>query len=130
MGAGEYPMVKLVILIPPLENWSAFDRFWPRFLHQAESMPGLRREATSHVGTFLYGAASIARIHELFFDSLQAAQHAMASPHGQEAGRLLQAMTGGKVALFLADHKEDTIDNIRSHRHGQTLGGESESGSA
>jgi uncharacterized protein (TIGR02118 family) len=130
MGAGENPMVKLVIQIPPFENWSAFDQFWPRFLHQAEDMPGLRREATSHVEAVLYGSANISRVHELFFDSLQAAQAAMASPHGQEAGRLLQAMTGGRVTLFLADHKEDDIEHIRMHRQGQSPKDTPESGGA
>jgi len=123
-------MVKLVILIPPLENWNAFDEAWPDFLHQVESMPGLRREASSHVDTILYGSASISRVHELFFDSLQAAQQAMASPHGQEAGKLLQLMTRGQVTLFLADHKEDDIDNIRKHQKQQSPADSQESGAA
>lgn len=123
-------MVKLVILIPPLENWNAFDEAWPDFLHQVESMPGLRREASSHVDTILYGSASVSRVHELFFDSLQAAQQAMVTPQGQEAGRLLQVMTGGKVTLFLAEHKEDDIDNIRKYQHGQNPKDSPESGGA
>jgi uncharacterized protein (TIGR02118 family) len=109
-------MHKLVILIEPLDDWQAFEAAWPEFLHQAEAMPGLRREATSRVDEFLYGANLCAQIHELYFDSLEAAQMAMASPEGRAAGRLLQKMTGGHVTLFFADHKEDNLENIRKYR--------------
>ncbi len=105
-------MYKLVIMIGPLDNWAAFDEAWPRFLHQVENMPGLRREATSRVDTVLYGTAPVAFIHELYFDSLEAARQAMVSPSGSAAGQLLQAMTRGQVTLFLADHKEDDLENI------------------
>ena len=105
-------MYKLVIMIGPLDNWAAFDEAWPRFLHQVENMPGLRREATSRVDTVLYGTAPVAFIHELYFDSLEAARQAMESPSGSAAGQLLQAMTRGQVTLFLADHKEDDLENI------------------
>jgi uncharacterized protein (TIGR02118 family) len=109
-------MYKLVIMIGPLDNWAAFDEAWPRFLSQVENMPGLRREATSRVDTVIYGTASVAFIHELFFDSLEAARQAMTSPAGNAAGKLLQAMTRGQVTLFLADHKEDDLENIRRYK--------------
>lgn len=109
-------MYKLVILVPPLDNQAAFDDAWPRFLHLVESMAELRREATSRVDTVLYGAAGVSMTHELFFDSQEAAHRAMASPEGLEAGRLLQAMTAGQVTLFLADHKEDDLSNIRKYK--------------
>ena len=105
-------MYKLVIMIGPLDNWAAFDEAWPRFLHQVENMPGLRREATSRVDTVLYGTAPVAFIHELYFDSLKAARQAIMSPSGSAAGQLLHAMTRGQVTLFLADHKEDDLENI------------------
>jgi uncharacterized protein (TIGR02118 family) len=106
-------MHKLVIIIESIENTRAFEDVWPEFLHHAEAMPGLRREATSRVEHFLYGRADVFQMHELFFDSLLAAQQALASPPGRAAGRLLQQMTGGKMTLFFADHKEDTLENIR-----------------
>jgi uncharacterized protein (TIGR02118 family) len=108
-------MHKLVILIEQPDEWSVFEAAWPQFLHQAEQMPGLRREATSRVEATLYGSHTYSLMHELFFDAPEAARQAMASPAGQEAGRLLQAMTRGRVALFLADHKEDDLENIRRH---------------
>lgn len=109
-------MYKLVIMIGPLDNWAAFDDAWPQFLHEVESMPGLRREATSRVHAVLFGEAAVEFVHELFFDSLEVAQQAMASPQGRAAGRLLQAMTGGSLTLFLADHKEDDLENILKYK--------------
>ena len=105
-------MHKLVILIEPLDDWTAFDTGWPDFLHLAERMPRLRREATSRVDSLIYGQTGVAMIHELYFDSLEDAQRAMASDDGREAGRLLQQLTQGKMTLFFADHKEDLIENI------------------
>jgi uncharacterized protein (TIGR02118 family) len=106
-------MHKLVILIEHTEDEAALDAAWPQFLHLAESMPGLRRETTSRVEQYLYGPSLMALVHELYFDSLEAAQSAMASPQGRLAGRQLQAMTGGRMALFFAEHKEDELENIR-----------------
>lgn len=109
-------MHKLVIMVGPLEDWAAFEASWADFLHLAESMPGLRREATSRVDTVLYGSVAFALVHELFFDSLEDARQAMASPAGRAAGKLLQEMSRGKVALYLADHKEDDIQNILKYK--------------
>lgn len=108
-------MYKLVILIEQLENTDLFEEQWPEFLHLSEAMPGLQREATSRVSHFLYGRVVYAQMHELFFASAAAAQEALASPAGQAAGRLLQQISGGRMALFFADHKEDDLSNIRRY---------------
>ena len=108
-------MHKLVILIESSVDRGAFDAAWPAFLRSAEQMPGLLREATSQVEAVLFGSRSYTMIHELYFASREAAQEAMASPAGREAGRLLQIMTSGKLALLFADHKEDDLENIRKH---------------
>ena len=108
-------MHKLVILIEPLEDRTDFEESWPEFLHLVESMPGLLREATSRVELILYGN-QYAQVHELYFDSLLAAQSAMASDQGRAAGRLLQQITDGKMALFIADHHQDEIENIMKYR--------------
>ena len=109
-------MYKLVILIEPLEDAQKFEDDWPEFLHKIERMPGLQREAISRVEAFLYGPTPCARMHELYFDTLQAAEQAMASQEGREAGQLLRRMTGGKMTLFFAEHKEDDLANIRKHQ--------------
>jgi uncharacterized protein (TIGR02118 family) len=108
-------MYKLVIWIGALEDWPAFHRTWPEFLHLAEQMPGLRREATSRVGRILYGTEKPAWVHELFFDTQAELQQAMETPSGQAAGRLLQKITGGRMSLFIAEHSEDNIENIRRY---------------
>ena len=108
-------MHKLVILIDAT-NTPDFHVYWPRFLRAAENMPGLRREATSRVNQVLFGEFQCSLIHELFFDSYPALQVGLASESGKEAGRLLQAMTTGRVRLLVADHTEDNLENIRKHR--------------
>ena len=109
-------MHKLMILIEALEDWTLFDDSWPQFLHHAEEMPGLRREVTSRVDSVLYGKGGYVIIHELFFDSLASAQEAMSSTPGREAGKILQGITGGRMILMFADHKEDDIENIRKYK--------------
>lgn len=107
-------MYKLMIVFPPMVD-PMLDERWPRFLHHAERMPGLRREATCRIEQVLYGESSFSLIHELYFDSLAALQDGMASAPGQQAGRLLQQITNGRLTLILADHREDNLENIRKH---------------
>ncbi len=108
-------MDKLIILVESTAL-TGFDSYWPRFLHAAEAIPGLRRESTSRVKQVLYGDVEVAIIHELYFDTLSALQAGLASPPGKEAGRLLQEMTGGRVKLLIADHAEDDLENIRKFK--------------
>jgi uncharacterized protein (TIGR02118 family) len=110
-------MHKLIILFDMPEDWQAFDKTWPQFIHQVEEMPGLRREAFCRVESFLFGSCRVAQMHELFFDSLDDAQKAMVSPQGQAAGQLLQAMTSGRMTLFIAEHKEDDLSRIRQFKN-------------
>jgi hypothetical protein len=108
-------MYKLVILVESTST-PDFHVFWPRFLHAAEDIPGLRRESTSRVSQTLYGDMQCAMIHELYFDTLAALHSGLASTFGREAGRLLQEMTAGRVNLLIADHSEDDLENIRKYK--------------
>ena len=112
-------MYKLVILIETTQNEASIDEAWPDFLHLAESMPGLIREATSRVETMLFGKVNYSLMHELFFESLQDVNEAMTSAQGSQAGKQLQTMTSGGVTLFLASHKEDDIAKIRQLKTGK-----------
>jgi len=112
-------MHKLVILIEQQKDWPQFETQWPAFLHLAESMPGVKREATSRVEHLLYGECRSVMVHEIFFDTLAEAQSALASPEGQAAGRLIHQITGGHMTLFFADHKEDEIANIRKYHQSE-----------
>jgi uncharacterized protein (TIGR02118 family) len=115
-------MYTLVILIETPDDWAAFDEAWPQFLHHAEGMPGLRLEAHSRVETVLYGSSTLAIMHELFFDSAEAARQAMTSPEGREAGRVLQAITKGHMTLVFADQKQDDLENIRKYQDSGSSG--------
>jgi uncharacterized protein (TIGR02118 family) len=109
-------MHKLVMIIEPIDDWQSFENAWPRFLHLAESMPGVRMESTSRVEHMLYGGCRVGQVHEFYFDSLLDAENAMASPQGQAAGRVLQQITAGHLTIYIADHKEDTITNIQKYQ--------------
>jgi len=113
-------MHKLVILIESLQDWQAFESRWPEFLHLAEEMPGLIRETTSRVERFLFGRCEYVKMHELFFDNQSQVERALASSQGHDAGRLLQQITAGNVTLFIAEHKEDDIANIRKFTRGES----------
>lgn len=109
-------MHKLVILIHPSTAWETQEERWPDFLRLVESMPNLRREAISRVEQHLFGDQAFVQMHELFFDTLGEAQQAMSLPQGRQAGHLLQQMTGGRMTLFFAEHKEDDLPNILKYR--------------
>ena len=117
-------MYKLVILFEPFEDVQAVDEYWPQFLHLVEGMPKLRRETTSHVERFLYGSPQYVQMHELLFDTLADLKDAMNSMNGKKAGVLLQQMTGGRMALFFAEHKEDNLENILKYRQRDSKGDE------
>ena len=107
-------MYKLLILIPELSD-PQFELRWPEFLAKAETMPGLLRESTSRVDRVLHGDLPLMLVHEMYFDSLKAASQALGSLQGESTGNILHEITSGKVMLFLADHKEDGLENIRAH---------------
>ncbi|MCZ7552115.1 MAG: EthD family reductase [Anaerolineales bacterium] len=109
-------MHKLVILIEEQEDWTRFETQWPAFLRLAEEMPGLLRESTSRVERHLFGSCSVGQMHGLYFNTLAEAETALTSPAGMAAGRLLQQFSGGRLTLFLADHKQDELENIRKFK--------------
>lgn len=100
-------MHKLMILVDPHENETQFDMVWPDFIVLTAHLPGLRRETTSRITFQMFGQHTFSLIHELFFDSPEAARQALNSPVGVQAGQTLQRITGGHVTLLLADHLED-----------------------
>ena len=109
-------MYKLLILISPAAEGPALDKGWPEFLHHAEAMPGLQREAAGQVTQHLYGQMPVGRVHELFFENRAALQAAMSSTAGVEAGKVLQRITGGHITLLIVEHREDSIENLRQYR--------------
>ena len=108
-------MYKLMILIPPEVEGPAFDEAWPEFLHMAERMPGLLREASVRITTQLFGDHQVGMVHELFFENQQDLHAAMSSPAGETAGKILQQLTQGQMTLLIAEHREDDIENLRQY---------------
>jgi uncharacterized protein (TIGR02118 family) len=113
-------MYKLIILIEEPADRETFESGWPDFLHWAEQMPGLQREVTSRSTRQVYGRFQCWMIHELHFNSEKEALEAMRSPAGQTTARTLQSITYGRVSMFLAQHQEDTLENIQNSA--RTLG--------
>jgi hypothetical protein len=109
-------MHKLIIMIETPEDEMAFDAAWPEFLDTAERLPGLVQEATVRVDKILFGNAQINIIHELFFNSAAELDYAMNSPPGQLTGQVLQTLTGGRMLLMTAEHRQDDIENIRKYK--------------
>jgi hypothetical protein len=107
-------MHKLIILVDTLPDQNLFEKLWPIFLHEAEAMPGLRRETTSWTAGRIFGEYQPVLIHELYFDTREELERAMESPSGQAAGRTLQRLTGGKMSLLFAQHLEDEPENFQS----------------
>ncbi|MFO7623040.1 MAG: hypothetical protein R6V73_01715 [Anaerolineales bacterium] len=104
-------MHKLVILFHGPTD-PTLDPRWPQFLHQAEAMPGLRREAHCRVEQMLYGSQPVRLLHELYFDTLADLQAGMASAAGVGAGQLLQAISAGQFSLLVAEHRQDEAQNL------------------
>lgn len=108
-------MYKLIILIDTPHDTQTFEESWPLFLHEAEKMPGLEREATIQVVENLYGNNHFYKIHELYFENKKALRQAMASSSGQMSGKILQQITDGRMNLLIAEHREERIENIRKY---------------
>jgi uncharacterized protein (TIGR02118 family) len=111
-----YAMYKLMIIVPPNIIDFDFDAGWPKFLHEAENMPGLLREASVRVAGSLYGTQEIDMVHELYFETLEDLQRAMRSPEGLATGQIIQQLTQGQMTLLIAEHREDEIENLRRYQ--------------
>ena len=109
-------MYKLMIIIPADIEDPMLNERWPDFLHAAESMPGLLREASVRVVTSLFGDQEINMVHELFFETLTDLQEAMQSPEGLAAGQIIQELTRGQMTLLVGEHREDDIENLRNYQ--------------
>lgn len=108
-------MYKLMILFPPSMQNPALHASWPKFLHNAERMPGLIREASVRVSSELFGNQPFGAVHELYFEDEAALQTAMASPEGLATGQILQQISQGQMTLLIAEHREDDIENLRQY---------------
>ena len=109
-------MYKLVILIPDTGTNPAFEADWPVFLKMSEQIPGLQREATSRTMIHIFGDTGYDMMHELFFNNKIELERGLDSARGRQAANILHRITKGQVVIFVADHKEDAIENIRKYQ--------------
>jgi len=108
-------MYKLVILFLPPFAWATFEKGWQKFLGMAEQMPGLRKEVIGDNEELIFGPKSMnyKKIHELYFDSREDLDAALASEAGQKAGQWLHSFTQGQFLLMVAKHMEATPEEFK-----------------
>ncbi len=107
-------MYQLILLIPTSVDIKSFDEGWPSFLEAVEQMPGLLRESVSRVDQLIYGKEYFRRIYTFSFPDQKTLEKSLLSSPGEKAGKIIHALTGGRVTLMTADFQEDSLDNIQS----------------
>jgi uncharacterized protein (TIGR02118 family) len=102
-------MPKLIVLYPPPADVAVFEHRY-RTEHAPmvlEKIPGLKKFVASRVLGAPAGTAPYQRVAELYFDSLDVLQAAMASAGGQEAvAHAMEISTGGAPVVLIAEDDE------------------------
>jgi len=99
---------KLIVLFKSTNDPTQLETQWSgRFVPLAEKMPGIRRVSVTRILGGANEASAFHMIHEFYFDSLPALQHAMASEEGQRAGQALMAFAENSATILLAEHLEE-----------------------
>lgn len=99
-------MPKLIVLYPPPADVTTFERRYhaehaPMVL---QSIPGVKRFIAAQVLGTPAGAAPYQRVAELYFDSIESLQAAMASPGGQATvAHAMEISTGGPPVVLIAE---------------------------
>ena len=99
-------MPKLIVLYPPPADAATFERRYqsehaPMVM---EKIPGLKKFVAAQVLGTPAGPAPYQRVAELYFDSMDALQSAMASPGGQAAvAHAMEISTGGAPVVLIAE---------------------------
>ncbi len=105
-------MYQLLILLPLNVDIKTFDEGWPKFLELIESLGGLQVESISRIDRCIFGKNDFQRMYSFIFNEKSSLEKALTSPPGEEAGRLIHQISGGKVILLSAHYQEDSLDNI------------------
>lgn len=99
-------MPKLIVLYPPPANVATFERRYqsehiPMVL---QKVPGVKKFIAAQVLGTPVGAAPYQRVAELYFDSIESLQAAMASPGGQATvAHAMDISTGGPPVVLIAE---------------------------
>ena len=102
-------MPKLIVLYPPPADPATFERRY-RLEHAPMVMakvPGLKKFVASQVVGSPGGAAPYARVAELYFDSHESMQAALASAGGQATvAHAMEISTGGAPVVLVAEEDQ------------------------
>jgi uncharacterized protein (TIGR02118 family) len=97
---------KLIVLYPPPTDAATFERRY-RAEHSPmvlRNVPGLKKFVAAQVVGVPSGTAPYSRVAELYFDSMDALQGAMASPGGQTTvAHAMEISTGGPPVVLIAE---------------------------
>jgi uncharacterized protein (TIGR02118 family) len=108
-------MYKLVVIFFQPYVMETFDQGWQKFLGLVEQMPGLKKEAIADVEQTVFGPSfyNVKKVHELYFDSRESLEEALASEAGQKAGQWLHSFTQGKFLSLITKHMEATPEQFK-----------------
>ena len=99
-------MPKLIVLYPPPSDVAVFERRY-RSEHAPmvlEKIPGLRKFLAAQVLGTPAGKAPYQRVAELYFDTMESLQAAMASSGGQATvAHAMEISTGGAPVVLIAE---------------------------
>jgi uncharacterized protein (TIGR02118 family) len=98
-------MPKLIVLYPPPGDVTTFERrYRSEHAPMVQKIPGLKKFLAAQVLGTPAGAAPYQRVAELYFDSTEALQLAMASAGGQAAvAHAMEISTGGPPVILIAE---------------------------
>ncbi len=102
-------MPKVIVLYPPPADVPTFERRYhaehaPMVF---EKIPGLKKFVAAQVLGTPSGKAAYQRVAELYFDSMESLQAAMASPGGQATvAHAREISTGGAPVVLIAEDDE------------------------
>lgn len=99
-------MPKLIVLYPPPSDAATFEgRYSAEHAPMVmKKIPGLKKFVAARVLGTPAGAAPYQRVAELYFDSMESLQAAMASPGGQATvAHAVEISTGGPLVVLIAE---------------------------
>lgn len=100
-------MVKLIALFRKPADLEAFnDHYYRVHAPLAQKMPGLRRFEVSRITGAPIGEAPYYLLAELYFDTQELMDSAMASPEGRASAKDLMSFAANLVTIFYAEVQE------------------------
>ena len=97
-------MVKLVTLYENIDDSRSFDQHYQTVhIPLLKKYPGLRRLETTRITGATPGETRFSRMTELYFDSQDAMDTALASPEGKAVTRDLMTFAGDLAMVFFGE---------------------------